>query len=250
MKNISIIIPSRNLELLSRAVRSLVRTHKTINDFELIVIDDGLPEQPKFLDAISYVPGTKPFCFSKNINLGISRAHPENDIFIMNDDTFFISESGLVLLANTISQNEYLGVVTPVFARIERTLSQRLGYLEPDSGLWVESSQYLTFAAAYLRREMIEVIGHLDESFVGYGYEDNDYSLRAKLNNFQLGVLPSVVMGHGDADGRASLTFRKSSDFREKIKINKEIFIRKWGGSLLSLDEKQCTSLIRIIDLL
>ena len=248
MRKLAVVIPSKDVQLLNRAVASIYDTHLSSIELELIIVDDGLAEKPtEYHHITAFVTGKKPFCYSRNINAGILASKSDSDIFVMNDDAFFISPEGLTNLQRSILNHPRLGIVTPVFTRAERTPSQRLGHLDPRGGLWIEKSAYLTFAGAYLRREMIREIGLLDESFIGYGFEDNDLSLRATLAGFDLGVLPSVVMGHGDEFGRASKTFRTVDGLSNLMKTNRSLFIAKWARTLLKLDDEQVILLSKLI---
>ena len=251
MRGISVLIPSRNNGLIARAVASIKRTHNSLKGVEVIAISDGLQEKPRLIAELRYVEGEAPFCFAKNINIGARSASKGNDLFLMNDDAFFVTYEGLHTLAAVASRRELLGLVTPVFARSERTPSQRLGHLDPASGLWIERGGYLTFAGVFIKRSLFERMGGLDERFTGYGYDDNDFSLRTVMAGYELGVLPSVVMGHGDSSGKASLTFRTRPEIAETmVKENRNAFVRKWGSQLLRLDDAQCEELIKLIDFL
>lgn len=251
MRPLAIVIPSKNERLLARAIESIKRTHLRELPAEIIVVDDGLGHIPEELRSsiTSLVEGHKPFCYSKNVNLGVSCARPEADIFLMNDDAFFVTSDGLFALEKAVAEHDELGIVTPVFARAERTPSQRLGHLDPGGGLFFETTTYLTFAGAYLRRDLILEAGLLDESFIGYGFEDNDYCLRAVRAGFKLGVLPGVVMGHGDEFGQAGSTFR-TTEVAKLARINRDLFIQKWATELLNIDAETSRSLRTILSFL
>jgi GT2 family glycosyltransferase len=246
---ITVIILSKTAALLKRCIQSIVRTHASLEGIEIVIVDDGLIEQPAFSNQFKYITGSKPFCFARNVNLGIRAAQDDSDIFLMNDDTYFISANGLKILEKEIVSNTKLGIISPVFARRERTPSQRLGHLPSDHGLWIERDGYLTFAAVYLRRELLSLVGLMDEDYTGYGFEDNDYSLRARLEGYELGVSTEVTMAHGDGWGQASTTFRQDLDnrrFAELATKNKEIFIRKWGERLIGLGEQDLDKLVEL----
>ncbi len=232
-----------------RAIESIARTHKTIDGLRVIVVDDGLPSRPTFSCQVEYINGQQPFCFSRNANLGISACGDE-DVFLMNDDITFISKDGIQALGVAISSNSRLGLVTPSFTRKERAPSQRFGYLDPGDGLWIETRTSLTFAAVYIRRELIRDIGSFDESFVGYGYEDNDFCWRARLGNYLIGVLPEIVVAHGDFNGNASSTFRHIEDFERMFFENRIRFVKKWGKQVLGLDEGTCLMLEDLVSYL
>lgn len=248
---ITVVIPSRNTSLLTRCLRSVAETHNDLGGIDFIVIDDGLNYRPTENSGLNirYIAGRKPFCFARNVNLGIEDARQDDDIFLMNDDTFFISSDSLKTLHHAISSRSDIGIMSPVFARTERTRSQRLGYLSPHEGVWIEETGYFTFAATYIRRSVINSVGLLDEEYTGYGYEDNDYCFRTKLEGYQLAVLPRVVMAHGDDKGRSSSTYSERSDFHELLEQNRRRFIAKWSLNYVGLEPAMISRLFRVLDM-
>jgi GT2 family glycosyltransferase len=246
MRHIAVVIPSRTTALLAQALKSIEETHCVTEPCEIIVVDDGLDARPDVVSCVRYLPGLKPFCFARNVNLGMKAAAPDCDVVLLNDDVTFISSEGLPKLAHEIAVHQNVGILTPAFARMERTPSQRCGHLPRDYGLWIEPTAYVTFAAVYIRREVINRVGYLDERFVGYGYEDNDYCLRVRRAGYDIGVLPSVIVGHGDEYGRAATTFRMTN-LNQLMAINRHAFVRKWSAELLGLSEEQIQMLMEII---
>jgi GT2 family glycosyltransferase len=244
MRRVSVVIPSHTLALLGRCVKSLLCTHDDNDKWDIVVVDDCLPERPAFDGRVRYVTGARPFCYASNVNLGIRAAPAAADVCVLNDDTFCITRNSLFELSACMDHRTGLGIVTPVFSRAERTPCQRLGHLDPMAGLWIEPTRYLTFACAYLGRDVVDQVGILDESFTGYGYDDNDYCIRARRAGFSIGVLPAVVMGHGDEWGQSSLTFRAQPDVSARFVANRERFLRKWARALVGLNDEQCQKLL------
>ena len=248
-KPVSVVVPTKDDELLTRLLSSLWQTHPDPRDYIVYVVDGGLRERPfENSRTLTYIRGSEPFCFAKNVNSGIAAADGESDIFLVNDDACFVTYQSLPQLRTAAEGSPSVGIVSPVFARPERNPRQRWGVLSASSNLWIETQIILTFAAVYIRRQLIRAIGLLDESFVGYGFEDNDYCWRTWRSGFQTAILPSVLMMHGDVFGRASTTFRQRADYAQSIRANRDRFIRKWVGELLSLDGSSAETLIRLID--
>ncbi len=72
-----------------------------------------------------------------------------------------------------------------------------IGIREPDNGQYdtPRDVDYLTGCCMLVKREVIERIGKLDESFFIYG-EDADWSLRAARAGYRLRFVPSSVIWH------------------------------------------------------
>lgn len=246
---LALVVPTKTDYLLYRLLNSLWQTHTSLDGFEIHIIDDGLRERP-FADhsTVHYIAGAKPFCYARNVNLGIRAATLDTDIVLLNDDTFFATENALLKLAKAAHTYPNVGIVSPVFNRFERNPRQRWGCLDPMSGLWLESQMPVTFAAAYLRRDVLQGVGLLDERFTGYGYEDNDYCLRAWRAGYKTGILPSVIIMHGDSSGRASMSFRSQDHFAELFRENRRRFVAKWAQALLVIDERASGVLNDLLD--
>ncbi len=81
------------------------------------------------------------------------------------------------------------------------------------------------FVAVYLKRELIDVVGDISESLVGYGFEDNFYSMQMEKFNFTWIIDPSVVVFHGWGEYPAGSSYYRSGlDPREMIEVNRKIF--------------------------
>ena len=76
----------------------------------------------------------------------------------------------------------------------------------------------LHFPCIFLKRRLINRIGLLDENFIGYGFEDLDYCIRAYRAGFELMVTRQLYIVHGDGtDGivkgrNYSLSFAKEPE--------------------------------------
>ncbi|HJS32891.1 MAG TPA: glycosyltransferase family 2 protein [Alphaproteobacteria bacterium] len=74
--------------------------------------------------------------------------------------------------------------------------------------------------AFFVRREVFEAIGGFDENFNPYGWEDVDFSLRARRAGFRLAYAPGAVVFH--AGGRAG----RGPNLRyERYKVQKMIYL-------------------------
>lgn len=86
-------------------------------------------------------------------------------------------------------------------------------------------SEWLAFVAVLIKRSTLQAVGILDERYVGYGWDDVDYSMRTTKAGLDLWVYPGCVVEHGSVPS----TYRTSSDIYEMGVRSKQEFNRKWG---------------------
>lgn len=82
------------------------------------------------------------------------------------------------------------------------------------------------WCAFIVPKETFKVIGDFDEQFFPAYYEDNDYAYRIKLHGkgiFNIPFLNPFLY-------QASKTTEKDPTILPRIKNNKELYIKKWGG--------------------
>ena len=72
---------------------------------------------------------------------------------------------------------------------------------------------------------MVEQVGGIDESFGRWGFEDNDWALRARIAGWKLRLAQDVFIRH-----LGSRTARSANlDYGRFLLENWEVFKRKWG---------------------
>jgi GT2 family glycosyltransferase len=84
----------------------------------------------------------------------------------------------------------------------------------------------LAFVCVYIPKVVYDRVGPLDERFIGYGFEDNDYCTRVLQAGLQLGIWDGCIVEHG---GELSSTFRTRPDIHMLFRQNELIFRSKWG---------------------
>lgn len=215
----SVIIPSNNLSNLKACVKALRDAGETCRVF---VVWDG-PEWPTSEDRnLMVISGRNPFCWSRNVNMGIQAAGTD-DVIVMGDDILLQTPSGLGWMAQAWSR---FGIVS---ARIKGPAHPihagdmpRGGYAD------ITGSGFVPFCCVFLRRKMLDEVGLLDERFVPGGYEDNDLCMRAVLGKsaWRIGVANMTVVDHETLPH----AFRPEGkpDLYE-LPANRARFIEKWG---------------------
>lgn len=210
---LSIIIPSRNARNLEQCVRYGIRPAG--ETARIIVIDDGLDQ---WLDEVTYVNGAKPFCFARNMNIGIREAG-DDDVVLLNDDAVLQTPGGFTLLQKAAEEHREYGLLAATTNNVGNVnqLPQGKG-LRPDPRM-------VCFVCVFIPRRTLDLVGGLDERFIGYGFDDDDYCLRVRLAGLKIGIHDGCFVDHRHLPS----TFRGSALSAGDLAQNAAIFRAKWG---------------------
>jgi glycosyltransferase involved in cell wall biosynthesis len=181
-----------------------------------VVRDEGV-RRDAFTDDIKFITGIDPFIFARNANLGIAAAG-KDDVILLNDDALLETPNGLDQLAEAAKGYDVMS--TSVLGRVGNPNQ----YADGRKGIRVEEF-ILAFICVYIPRTTLDKIGGLDERFIGYGYDDNDYCWRVKINAGRLGVCGDVIVNHE----YTKATFKHQENFTEIYEQNRQIYLSKWG---------------------
>lgn len=164
----------------------------------------GLPEgDHPFTYPIQYVVGPQPFCFARNVNLGIRRTC-NGEVVVLNDDAVLVAGTIEDLVHQSVTIQ---GIVSASVRGAVNNPAQQERSLR--SGMVREIQEgYLAFVCVAIPRSVIHRIGLLDERFTEYGGEDVDYCHRARVEGIPLAVYDGTVVDHGNL---LPSTFRKTS---------------------------------------
>jgi len=211
----TIIIPSKTAENLRQCMAALriCEPHA-----KLFVVDDGLADRPA---GASYLNGIKPFCFPRNVNIGMRAALESGEqwIGVWNDDALIRTPGGLSLMISEWPMK--CGIAAP-----SCTNTGNRNQWPHGSGGWRPEPRMVCFTAALFHRGMIEQIGLLDERFAGYGWDDNDYCRRARQAGWEIWIDDRCVVEHHILPS----TFRGDPRAGGNIWANAEIYRAKWGN--------------------
>ncbi len=189
----------------------------------VIVVDDGARKgDVAEVPGIVWVPGKKPFVFARNSNLGIRQAAP-NDVILLNDDAILKTRHGFTLLAQAARQRPNMGLCSAGIAGHVGNSHQKV---QGAKGVRQEKRK-LAFVCIYIPRAVISELGELDERFVGYGYDDDDYCTRATRTGLSLGIFDECVVEHGSIPS----TFRARKDYPKLMTDNRRRYQEKWHSA-------------------
>lgn len=215
MSGLSVIIPSRHVSNLVPCVRGL-REHQSAID--IIVVDDGLAFRPVTEPPLRFAEGVKPFVFSRNVNIGISAAG-ENDIIILNDDAVLKTARGFSLLQSEAESHPEYGMIAASTNNVGNVNQRPKGI-----GLR-EDRRMVCFVCVLIPRRTIAQVGLLDERYIHYGMDDDDYCLRVRNAGLKIGIHDGCFVDHSLLQSSYRGRADASGDYRPNLKIFKE----KWG---------------------
>jgi len=85
----------------------------------------------------------------------------------------------------------------------------------------------VAFLCTLIKKEVIEKIGGLDERFSPGNFEDDDFCLRTQIAGYKTVIAKDVFIHHF---GSKSFTADGTKKYAERLEINKQIFVEKWGA--------------------
>lgn len=220
--SIAVVIPSKTDSNLVPCMEA-VRKHEP--EAPMYFIDDGLTLD--WLPRLDLMPATgirgeKPFVYARNCNIGIraALANPECEgVVLLNDDALLQSPGGFSLLAKAARDCPEIGIVSAV-TNIVGNLNQG------PKGIGLRTDDRMVcFVAIYIPRTTIDRVGLLDERYVGYGLDDDDYSFRVRAAGLKIGIHDGCEVDHASLKSTYRGDPRKPADFGPNLKL----FIEKWG---------------------
>jgi len=220
---VTVIIPTRDGELLSTAVNSVL-DRTTYDNFEIVVIDNG-SVQPEILEYFSSLPekvrvlrDDSPFNYSALHNRVVPQCRGEI-LLLLNDDTEVINGNWLCDMVALISQPDVAVVGARLLFPDQRI--QHAGVILGPSGLADHVSKFepgystgyygrvqlvceysaVTAACMAIRRSVWEELGGLDESFQ-VAWNDIDFCLRVRAAGYVIAYAPTALLYHYESLSR------------------------------------------------
>lgn len=227
MRTSIIVLNWNTRELTLRCIRS-VRRHSP-DGVQLVLVDNGsrdgsqeaLRSAAGPLDKVLFLPTN--LGFAGGMNRGIEAA--DGDVLcLLNSDTR-VTRNWLPPLLSAL-ERPGVGLAGPYtdHAKRDQRLKPFLGRFAPPFRR-SKDVQTLSFFCVTIRRDVIDRIGLLDESFGLGTFEDDDYCRRAREAGFRCRVVGRSWVWH-DAHG----TFRANDLDADRVQLgNARLFAEKWG---------------------
>jgi len=173
---------------------------------------------------VTWIKGILPFCFARNVNIGIQWS--ATDILLLNDDALLHTDYGFTSMATEAMRHPEFGALA---ASVKGIVGNSRQAWNPYAPPLRPDPKKLCFICVYLPRSTIERVGLLDERFVGYGYDDDDYCLRILGAGLHLGIFNGCIVDH---ERHQVSSFRTRPDFVRVFRENRYRFEKKWGKHL------------------
>ena len=241
---VSIIILSYNcLKYTQGCVASIQKYARALH--EIIFVDNGSNDgSVKWLKKIvknnhdyKLIDNKNNKGFSASCNQGMLASSGEY-ILLLNNDVI-VTDGWLLGMLECINSSPDIGVVGPMtnnISGLQRVLSADygdIGNLEGYASAFREKNRYRRIPTRRIvgfcmlfRRELVEKIGLLDETFGSGNYEDDDFCLRASLEGYRNLIAGDVFVHHY---GSRSFIGNRI-DYNSSMLANRKKFNEKWNG--------------------
>lgn len=215
----SVVILSARASNLVPTVRAVLANEPELSPEQIVVVDDGARAAAEAaLPGVRWVPGVKPFVFARNANLGIAAAC--GDVILLNDDARLLTPRGFSRLAAIARERPELGVCSAAVRGVVANPRQR-----PTARPRLRTEEcMLAFVCVFIPHAVYERVGPLDERFVGYGFDDDDYCARVRATGLELCIWDGCVVDH---TGALPSTYRTRPDIRALMRQNQGLFLAK-----------------------
>jgi hypothetical protein len=234
-------------DLTKRCLDSLRQTD--LSGAEVLVVDNGsTDETPRALESYSswlrVIRNPRNLGFVGGNNVAIGEAESDSDVVLLNNDVEFPQRDWLQRLRRCARSAPGAGIVgcrltlpdgrllhAGTFIVADTMWGQQIGSLEKDVGQYTRTREVdgIVFACAYIRREVLDTIGHLSVDFESY-FEDTDYCLRARRAGFKTYLCGEVTLMHNEHGSTAG----DDGKFNRVFQASRDAFRKKWGRALES----------------
>lgn len=235
MKTSIIVLTCNGLRYSKECIESIKRY--TEKDYEIIVVDnnsnDGTKKWLSTQKDIKAIYNKENYGFPKGCNQGINAASGD-DVLLLNNDVI-VTPNWLKNLRICLYSNKEIGAVGPVTNNCSNGQSINIKHNSIDGMVkwcerynksnyckWKEKNRLVGFCL-FIKKEVINKIGLLDERFSPGNYEDDDYSFRIRKAGYKLILCEDTFIYHY---GGASFS---RCDYLKLLQINKGKFEEKWG---------------------
>lgn len=216
-------------------------------DCNVFVVDngssDGTLEYLRKIDWITLIENGENLGFVRGNNIAIEKIE-EGDIVLLNNDIIVTQNNWLEELQKTAYEDNETGVVgcrlvnekgellhAGTYIYSDTYWGQQIGGGQKDVGQYGSNRrvQGVVFACAYIKREVINKVGKLNESFFSY-FEDTDYCLATIKAGYNVVCCGKVTLVHYQNIS----TNVNNVNFSDMFKKSQKEFKKIWNEELES----------------
>ena len=245
-RGVTVVVPTWNALAYTKECLGALREVTEHDDWRVVVVDngstDGTVEWLRAQAWLSVLPQPQNLGYARACNLGMTAADPADDIVLLNNDVVVDDPQWLTNLQAAAHSDPAAGVVGARLLADDGRISHLGSYLLPVSlrgeqlgGQELDVGQCrrtreveaVVFALVYLRRDTLDRVGLLDESYFAY-FEDSDYCLRVRRAGLKV-----LVAGDVGAVHRGNVSTRENKvDFWPMFNRSRKIFAKQWSSWL------------------
>lgn len=238
---VSVIVLAWNGLAYTRACLESLKQQTVFADYRVMVVDngsdDGTAEYLRSLDWVTLIRNSENLGFTRANNQAIKQTPPDCDILLLNNDTEIHQPDWLHCLQEAAYAADDIGIVGCRLRRPSGMLQHAGAYMPPT--YWGQQTgsgetdlnqfpgnrdvESVVFACAYLKRDLINRIGLLDESYISY-FEDTDYCYRAREAGYRTVCCGAVTLLHHENVS----TKVNGADFAGLFQKSSDVFRKRW----------------------
>ncbi|HEX2975931.1 MAG TPA: glycosyltransferase, partial [Bacteroidales bacterium] len=241
-----IVLTYNNLKYNKEFINSL--TKYTSPAYEIIVVDnastDGtinyLKGLEKKLSNLRVIYNEANLGFPVAVNQAI-KASKGGYMLIANND-IVVTEGWLERMLEVAESDPRIGIVGPVSNIVSgiqmdenakyKTMPEMHRYakkvVKQNAGQTLEYAR-VSFLCTLIKREVIDLIGGLDERFSPGNFEDDDFCIRSMIAGFKTVIAKDVFIHHY---GSKSFRAEGYEKYAGLVRLNEKKFLDKWGASI------------------
>jgi GT2 family glycosyltransferase len=231
-------------EVTIKAAKRVLKTVRRL-DARLVVVDDGSASehQLKLRQALDghaeVILSGQNAGYAASVNKGLTRAAEADDLVVLNNDVL-PRVRWLEALQYAAYRDKSVGIVGARLVYPDGRIQHAGSYRNLGAPEWFDhrfrfkpgrygpalvpaEALAVTGACMYVRRELIDVLGPMDEGY-RMGYEDVDWCLRAWSAGWRVVYEPAAVLMHLE-----SIT--RGMEVGERERASQDRFWARWGKS-------------------
>lgn len=192
----TVVIPNKYPDVIKPLLDSINRYQS--HPIDICIIADGHDNTYGFRS----IPYDKDqFIFSHAANLGFNSS--TKDIILINDDVRITAIDFFERLSSLAYSDSSIGILSPL---IDGGCGNLYMFSSLVDQLWDDTVimhrpctpyDYISFACVYIKRDLINSIGPMDEGFIDYGKDDTDYCIRAHNAGWKCSIVRELCAIHG-----------------------------------------------------
>lgn len=234
-----VVISCDALEQTKACLERLRATRDPAHPTEILFVDNGSSD-----GSVEYLEAQADVKLLKNaVNLGAPRArnqalpHAHGEYIVFLDNDAMVTPDWLARLLYHAEVDPRSGCIAPTADRAAHGQQVSMNCANDPESIAVFARELskalhrqhfhtpvLASFCLLVPRRVIEAIGGFDERFTPWGFEDDDFTLRAALAGFRNRCARDVFVRHEPYNGR-----RKLERHSEHLRANWDRFAAKWG---------------------